>query len=74
MRIATEYGLPITVRGGGHNVAGRGLADEALLIDLSRMRAVSVHADRRVAEVQGGALWHDVDVATARPDSPRPVD
>jgi hypothetical protein len=66
LRIATEYGLPVTVRGGGHNVAGRGLADEALLIDLSRMRAVSVHADRRVADVQGGALWHDVDVAAAR--------
>ncbi|MDE2448236.1 MAG: FAD-binding oxidoreductase [Gammaproteobacteria bacterium] len=66
LRIATEYGLPVTVRGGGHNVAGRGLADGALLIDLSRMRAVSVHAESRVAEVQGGALWHDVDVATAR--------
>jgi len=66
LRIATEYGLPVTVRGGGHNVAGRGVADEALLIDLSRMRAVSVQADRRVAEVQGGALWHDVDVAAAR--------
>ena len=66
LRIATEYGLPVTVRGGGHNVAGRGLADEALLIDLSRMRAVSVNADHRVAEVQGGALWHDVDVAAAR--------
>jgi hypothetical protein len=66
LRIATEYGLPVTVRGGGHNVAGRGVADGALLIDLSRMRAVSVHADRRVAQVQGGALWHEVDVATAR--------
>jgi FAD binding domain len=66
LRIATDYGLTVTVRGGGHNVAGRGLADGALLIDLSRMRAVSVHADRRVAEVQGGALWHDVDVAAAR--------
>ncbi|HEV2271153.1 MAG TPA: FAD-binding oxidoreductase [Steroidobacteraceae bacterium] len=66
LRIATEYGLPVTVRGGGHNVAGRGIADETLLIDLSRMRAVSVHAESRVAEVQGGALWHDVDVAAAR--------
>src|SRR5215469_5825368 len=56
LRIATEYGLTVTVRGGGHNVAGRAFADEALLIDLSRMRAVSVHADSRVAEVQGGAL------------------
>ena len=66
LRIASEYGLPVTVRGGGHNVAGRGVADEALLIDLSRMRAVSIHADRRMADVQGGALWHDVDVAAAR--------
>ena len=66
LRIASDYGLPVTVRGGGHNVAGRAVADEALLIDLSGMRAVSVHADCRVAEVQGGALWHDVDVAAAR--------
>jgi FAD/FMN-containing dehydrogenase len=66
LRITTEYGLPVTVRGGGHNVAGRGVADEALLIDLSRMRAVSIHAEHRMAEVQGGALWHDVDVAAAR--------
>lgn len=47
-------------------MAGRGVADDALLIDLSQMRGVSVNADRRVAEVQGGALWHDVDVETAR--------
>ena len=66
LRIATEYDLPVTVRGGGHNVAGRGIADEMLLIDLSRMRAVSVHPDSRTAEVQGGALWHDVDVTAAR--------
>ena len=66
LRIAAEYALPVTVRGGGHNVAGRAVADGALMVDLSRMRAVSVHADSRVAEVQGGALWHDVDVATAR--------
>lgn len=66
LRIATEYGLPVTVRGGGHNVAGRAIADQALLIDMSRMRAVSVRPESRVAEVQGGALWHDVDVAAAR--------
>jgi len=66
LRIATEHGLPVTVRAGGHNVAGGAVADGALLIDLSRMRAVSVHAESEVAEVQGGALWHDVDVAAAR--------
>src|ERR1700683_2009197 len=38
LRSAVENGLPITVRGGGHNVAGRAMADGALLLDLSRMR------------------------------------
>lgn len=64
-RIAAEHGTAVTVRGGGHNVAGRSVADGALLIDLSRMREVTVNAAARLAIVQGGALWHDVDVATA---------
>ena len=65
VRIAADHGVPVTVRGGGHNVAGRSVADGALLIDLSRMRAVVVNERARVAVVQGGALWHDVDIATA---------
>jgi FAD/FMN-containing dehydrogenase len=65
VRIAADHGMPVTVRGGGHNVAGRSVADGALLIDLSRMRAVVVNEHARVAAVQGGALWHDVDLATA---------
>ncbi len=66
LRVATEHGLPVTVRGGGHNVAGRALADGALLIDLSGLREVRVDASARVAHVQGGATWHDVDCATTR--------
>ncbi|MBS0393256.1 MAG: FAD-binding oxidoreductase [Proteobacteria bacterium] len=66
LRVATDHSLAVTVRGGGHNVAGRALADGALLIDLSRMRDVTVDPDARTARVQGGALWHDVDCATAR--------
>lgn len=65
VRIAADHGVPVTVRGGGHNVAGRSVADGALLIDMSRMRAVVVNEHARVAVVQGGALWHNVDVATA---------
>lgn len=65
VRIAADHGVQLTVRGGGHNVAGRSVADGALLIDLSRMRAVAVNERARVAVVQGGALWHDVDLATA---------
>jgi FAD/FMN-containing dehydrogenase len=66
IRIAGEHGIGLTVRGGGHNTAGRALADGALLLDLSRMRGVTVNADAGIATVQGGALWHDVDVATSR--------
>lgn len=65
VRIAADHDVALTVRGGGHNVAGRSVADGALLVDLSRMRAVVVNEQARVAVVQGGALWHDVDLATA---------
>ena len=44
VRSAAHHGLVVTVRGGGHNVAGRSIADGALLLDLSRMRRVEVNA------------------------------
>ena len=56
VRLAAEHGTSVTVRGGGHNVAGRAVADGALLIDLARMRAVTVNAAERSAVVEGGAL------------------
>ncbi|HEV2812714.1 MAG TPA: FAD-binding oxidoreductase [Solirubrobacteraceae bacterium] len=63
---ARERELPLTVRGGGHNVAGGAVADGALVVDLSQMRAVHVDADARRAWVQGGATWADVDTETQR--------
>lgn len=65
LRVAAEHGVPVTVRGGGHNVAGRAVRDGAVLIDLSRLRLVDVNPAARIATVQGGALWRDVDAATA---------
>jgi FAD/FMN-containing dehydrogenase len=61
---AAAVGLPVSVRGGGHSVAGHGTGAGALLIDLSGMRGVLVDAERRIARVEGGALWDDVDAAT----------
>lgn len=65
VRIAADHGLSLTIRGGGHNVAGRSIRDGVALLDLSRLRHVAVNRESRVAIVQGGARWCDVDQATA---------
>ncbi|HEY7583244.1 MAG TPA: FAD-binding oxidoreductase [Acidimicrobiia bacterium] len=64
VRFARQHDLEIAVRGGGHNVAGTAVCDDGMVIDLSAMRAVRVDCGRRVAQVQGGALWADVDQQT----------
>jgi len=65
VRLAADHGVALTVKGGGHNIAGRSVADGAVLLDLSRMRGVTVNPESLLATVQGVALWHDVDVASA---------
>ena len=52
------------MRGGGHSHAGYGVADGALMLDLSAMVSVWVDLARRVATVGGGATWGVVDQAT----------
>jgi FAD/FMN-containing dehydrogenase len=64
VRFARDRDLQIAVRGGGHNVAGTAVCDDGIVIDLSAMRAVSVDPAERTAQVQGGALWGDVDHET----------
>src|SRR5690606_13801325 len=61
---ARESGWPISVRGGGHNVAGKALRDGAIAIDLTRMSAVRVDPRRRRARAQGGARWGQLDHET----------
>jgi FAD/FMN-containing dehydrogenase len=61
---ARENDLELTVRGGGHSVAGLSSADGGMVVDLSRMRAVEVDPEARVARVQGGATLGDVDHET----------
>jgi FAD/FMN-containing dehydrogenase len=61
---ARRHGLPASVRGGGHNVAGHAVAEAGVMIDLSLMSGVRVDPDLRRAWVEGGATWGVVDEAT----------
>jgi FAD/FMN-containing dehydrogenase len=61
---ARDHSLVISVRGGGHNVAGYSVCDDGLMIDLSLMNGVRVDPSLDLAIVEGGAVWADVDAAT----------
>jgi FAD/FMN-containing dehydrogenase len=61
---AREHGLPLSIKGGGHNIAGLAVCDGGLALDLSPMRGVRVDPQRCVAHVQPGCLLGDVDRET----------
>lgn len=61
---ARVHRQPISVRGGGHNVAGHGVADGGVMVDLSLMNGVRVDPERARVYVEGGATWAAVDRAT----------
>jgi FAD/FMN-containing dehydrogenase len=64
IRFAADHGLPVSVRGGGHSVAGHSVGQDSLMVDLRLLREVSVDPSARTATVQGGACWYDVDART----------
>lgn len=61
---ARDLTLPLSIKGGGHNVAGKAVCDGGLMIDLERMNAVRVDPDAQTARVQGGATMADLDRET----------
>jgi FAD/FMN-containing dehydrogenase len=64
VRLARAYHPIVSVRGGGHQVAGSAVLDDALVIDLSPMTGVQVDVQARTTRVQGGATWGDLDRET----------
>lgn len=64
LRFAREADLPISVRAGGHGVAGTAVCDDGVVIDLGAMKRVAVDPARGTATVQPGVLWGELDAAT----------
>lgn len=64
VNFARDKRVPLSIRGGGHNIAGNALCDNGIVIDFSQMKSVQVDANARRASVAGGATLADVDGAT----------
>lgn len=66
VRFARESGLPICVRGGGHSVSGKSVADGALMVDLSLMKSIQVDPRRQTVVAQAGVKWGEFDAETEK--------
>ena len=61
---ARDHGLPLAIRGGGHNGAGLGTVDDGVVIDLSQLKDIEVDPTAKTVRVGGGCTWGEVDAAT----------
>ena len=57
VRFARAAGLDICVRGGGHNVAGRAVVEDAVMIDLAEMKGTDVDPESGTVRAEGGLTW-----------------
>jgi len=73
VNFARDNGLPLAVRGGGHNIAGNAMCDDGIVIDLSQMKAARVDPIARRVTIEGGATLADLDAATQAHDLATPV-
>jgi FAD/FMN-containing dehydrogenase len=65
LAFARNGGLEVSVRGGGHNVAGRAVTEGGVMIDLAEMKNVTVDPERGTATAQGGVTWNELNEAAA---------
>lgn len=64
MNFARQHNLTVSVRGGGHNVAGNAVCEGGLMIDLSLMKEVHVDTENRTVIAEPGLTWSEVDKET----------
>jgi len=61
IKFARKNNLDITIRGGGHNIAGNSICNDGLMIDFSKMKKVKVNTEKKTAFVESGATLKDFD-------------
>ncbi len=64
VNLAREQGFELSVRGGGHNVAGKAVTDGGVMVDLSLLKGIYVDPARRTARAQGGVTWGELNRET----------
>jgi FAD/FMN-containing dehydrogenase len=64
LALARDSELEVSVRGGGHNVAGRAVTDGGVMIDLAEMKAIAVDPERKTVTAGGGVTWNELNDAT----------
>jgi len=64
--VAREYDLPLSVKGGGHSVAGNAVCEDGLMLDMSSMKRISVDPERGLAVAERRLTLGDFDAATSR--------
>jgi FAD/FMN-containing dehydrogenase len=64
VEFARSHNLPLSIRGGGHSVAGKAVCDGGLMLDLSPMKGIRVDPARRTAEAQAGLTLGEFDHET----------
>ncbi|MFL5935262.1 MAG: FAD-binding oxidoreductase [Gaiellaceae bacterium] len=65
LALARRVGLEVSIRGGGHNVAGRAVADGGVMIDLAEMKAIAIDPGQATATAEGGVIWGELNDAAA---------
>jgi FAD/FMN-containing dehydrogenase len=65
LAFAQSGGFEVSVRGGGHNVAGRAVTDGGVMIDLAEMRNITLDPEQGTATAEGGVIWNELNEAAA---------
>jgi FAD/FMN-containing dehydrogenase len=65
LALARRAGREVSIRGGGHNVAGRAVTEGGVMIDLAEMKGIGIDPERATATAEGGVIWAELNDAAA---------